>query len=179
MYDAAMLGDLIQKIEHNAFTDALCDCLNRSCFELRKEMIIQNAAKPCLLLVADIDDLKKVNDTFGHNAGDAYIQTCAEILKKAINTANTLFRIGGDEFVAFIPHCTEADTVTIVKKIETLCTQQRMEWPVSVSVGFSIIENDHADFTLHFTQADRAMYAHKQKHKQLARLQSESSTVSL
>ena len=168
MYDAAMLGDLIQKIEHNAFTDALCGCLNRSCFELRKEMIIQNAAKPCLLLVADIDDLKKVNDTFGHNAGDEYIQTCAEILKNAINTANTLFRIGGDEFVAFIPHCTEADTVTIVKKIETLCTQQRMEWPVSVSVGFSIIENDHADFTLHFTQADSNMYAHKQKHKQLA-----------
>ena len=168
MYDAAMLGDLIQKIEQNAFTDALCGCLNRSCFELRKEIIIRNAAKPCILLVADIDNLKKVNDTFGHNVGDSYIQTCAEILKQAINTSNTLFRIGGDEFVSFIPYCSETDTTAIVKKIEALCAAQKKPWNVSVSVGFSIIENSNAGFTQHFTQADRDMYAHKQKHKQLA-----------
>ena len=166
MYDAGMLGELIQQIEQNAFTDALCGCLNRSCFELRKETIVQNSAKPCLLLVADIDDLKKVNDMFGHNAGDDYIQTCATILKKAINTPNTLFRIGGDEFVAFIPHCTGTDTATIVKKIETLCTKQKKSWRVSISVGFSMIKNNHTDLMQHFTQADSAMYAHKQKHKQ-------------
>ena len=166
MYDAVMLGDLIQKIEQNAFTDALCGCLNRSCFELRKQTIIQHTVKPCLLLVADIDDLKKVNDTFGHNAGDEYIQTCAAILSKAINTSNTLFRIGGDEFVSFIPHCTETDAATIIKKIETLCTKQEKPWDVSVSVGFSIIENSDDDFTEHFTQADRDMYMHKQEHKQ-------------
>lgn len=166
MYDAGMLGELIQKIEQNAFTDALCGCLNRSCFELRKETIVQNSAKPCLLLVADIDDLKKVNDTLGHNAGDDYIQTCAAILKKAINTSNTLFRIGGDEFVAFIPHCTEADTATIIKKIEKLCTKQKKPWNVSISVGFSIIKNNHTDVMQHIAQADSAMYVHKQKHKQ-------------
>ena len=165
MYDAVMLGDLIQKIEQNAFTDALCGCLNRSCFELRKKTIIRHTVKPCLLLVADIDDLKKVNDTFGHNAGDEYIQTCAAILSKAINTSNTLFRIGGDEFVSFIPHCTETDAATIIKKIETLCTKQEKPWDVSVSVGFSIIENSDDDFTEHFTQADRDMYMHKQEHK--------------
>ena len=166
MYDAGMLGELIQQIEQNAFTDALCGCLNRSCFELRKETIVQNSAKPCLLLVADIDDLKKVNDMFGHNAGDDYIQTCATILKKAINTPNTLFRIGGDEFVTFIPQCTGTDTATIVKKIETLCTKQKKSWRVSISVGFSMIKNNHTDLMQHFTQADSAMYAHKQKHKQ-------------
>ena len=165
MYDAGMLGELIQKIEQNAFTDALCGCLNRSCFELRKETIAQNAAKPCLLLVADIDDLKKVNDSFGHNAGDDYIQTCAGILKKAINTPNTLFRIGGDEFVAFIPHCTETDAEIIVKKIKTLCIEQKKSWKVSVSVGFSMIKNTNTDLMQHFTQADGAMYMHKQKHK--------------
>ena len=176
MYDAGMLGELIQKIEQNAFTDALCGCLNRSCFELRKETIVQNSAKPCLLLVADIDNLKKVNDTFGHNAGDDYIQTCAAILKQAINTSNTLFRIGGDEFVAFIPHCTGTDTATIVKKIETLCTKQKKSWKVSISVGFSMIKNNNADLVQHFTQADRAMYAHKQKHKQLAKIQQAMSS---
>ena len=166
MYDAGMLGELIQQIEQNAFTDTLCGCLNRSCFELRKEAIIQNSAKPCLLLVADIDDLKKVNDTFGHNAGDDYIQTCASILKQAINTSNMLFRIGGDEFAAFIPHCTGTDTATIVKEIETLCAKQKKSWTVSISVGFSIIKNDNADLMQHFAQADSAMYAHKQTHKQ-------------
>ena len=166
MYDAGMLGELIQQIEQNAFTDILCGCLNRSCFELRKETIVQNSVKPCLLLVADIDNLKKVNDTFGHNTGDDYIQTCAAILKQAINTPNTLFRIGGDEFVAFIPHCTEKDTTTIVKKIETLCTKQKKSWKVSISVGFSIVKTDNADLMQHFAQADKAMYANKQKHKQ-------------
>ncbi|QSH91219.1 diguanylate cyclase [Treponema medium] len=177
MYDAGMLGELIQKIEQNAFTDALCGCLNRSCFELRKETIVQNSVKPCLLLVADIDDLKKVNDTFGHNAGDDYIQTCAAILKQAINTPNTLFRIGGDEFVAFIPHCTGTDTATIIKKIETLCTKQKKSWTVSISVGSSMIKNNHTDLMQHFTQADSAMYAHKQKRKQqLAEVQQAMSS---
>lgn len=177
MYDAGMLGELIQKIEQNAFTDALCGCLNRSCFELRKETMVQNSAKPCLLLVADIDNLKKVNDTFGHSAGDDYIQTCAGILKAAINTPNTLFRIGGDEFVAFISHCTESDTATIVKKIETLCTKQKKSWKVSISVGFSMIKNNHTDLMQHFSQADSAMYAHKKKHKQqLAKLQQAMSS---
>ena len=177
MYDAGMLGELIQKIEQNAFTDALCGCLNRSCFELRKETMVQNSAKPCLLLVADIDNLKKVNDTFGHSAGDDYIQTCAGILKAAINTPNTLFRIGGDEFVAFISHCTESDTATIVKKIETLCTKQKKSWRVSISVGFSMIKNNHTDLMQHFSQADSAMYAHKKKHKQqLAKLQQAMSS---
>jgi len=170
MYDAGMLGELIQKIEQNAFTDALCGCFNRSCFELRKETIVQNSAKPCLLLVVDIDDLKKVNDSFGHGAGDDYIQTCAAILKQAINTPNTLFRIGGDEFVVFIPHCTGTDAETIVKKIETLCTEQKKSWDVSISVGFSIIKTNHTDLMQHFTQADSAMYAHKQQHKQLAEI---------
>ena len=114
--------------------------------------------------------LKKVNDSFGHTAGDDYIQICAGILKKAINTPNTLFRIGGDEFVAFIPHCTEADAETIVKKIETLCTKQKKSWKVSISVGFSMIENTNTDLMQHFTQADGAMYMHKQKHKQLAEI---------
>jgi len=169
MYDAGMLGELTQKIEQNAFTDVLCGCLNRSCFELRKETIVQNAVKPCLLLVADIDDLKKVNDMFGHNAGDNYIQICAAILKQAINTPNALFRIGGDEFVAFISHCTESDADTIVKKIETLCMKQEKPWDVSISVGFSIIQNDNADLMQHFTQADCNMYLHKQQHKLLVR----------
>ena len=166
MYDAGMLGELIQKIEQNAFTDALCGCLNRNCFELRKGTIVQNAVKPCLLLAADIDDLKEVNDTFGHSAGDDYIQTCAAILQQAINTPNTLFRIGGDEFVAFIPHCTETDAATIVKKIETLCTNQKKSWKVSISVGCSIINGNHNDLIQHFIQSDDAMYANKQKHKQ-------------
>ena len=166
MYDADMLGELIQQIERNAFTDALCGCLNRSCFELRKETIVQNAEKPCLLLVADIDGLKRVNDVFGHNAGDDYIQTCASILKQAINTSNMLFRIGGDEFAAFIPQCTGTDTATIIKKIETLCAKQKKSWPVSISVGFSIIEKDNANLMQLFAQADSAMYAHKQIHKQ-------------
>ncbi len=175
MYDAGMLGELIQKIEQNAFIDGLCGCLNRSCFELRKKTIVQHAGKPCLLLVADIDNLKKVNDIFGHKAGDDYIQTCVEILKKAIKTSNMLFRIGGDEFVAFIPQCTESDTETIVKKIETLCAMQQKRWPVSVSVGFSMISSNDSDLTQHFTEADHAMYAQKKQHKQRVGMQQTAS----
>ena len=176
MYDAGMLGDLIQKIEQNAFTDGLCACLNRSCFELRKKTIVQHAAKPCLLLVADIDNLKKVNDTLGHKAGDDYIQTSVTILKKAIKTSNMLFRIGGDEFVAFIPQCTAFDAATIVRKIEKLCAKQTKPWPVSVSVGFSIITRNDTDLAHHFTQADNAMYAQKQQHKRLACIQAPGET---
>ncbi|MGP1528786.1 MAG: histidine kinase N-terminal 7TM domain-containing diguanylate cyclase [Treponema sp.] len=166
MYDAALLGDLVQKIEQNAFIDALCGCLNRSCFELRKDSIIKHIDKPCLLLVADIDNLKKVNDQCGHKAGDEYIQTCVAILKETIKTPNTLFRIGGDEFCTFISHGTEADAERIVNKIANLCKAQHEQWPVSISIGFSVIEDDNADFEQCFAQADSNMYLQKQSHKE-------------
>ena len=166
MYDAAMLGDLVQKIERNAFIDALCGCLNRSCFESRKDSIIKHIDKPCLLLVADIDNLKKVNDQCGHKAGDAYIQTCVAILKETIKTPNTLFRIGGDEFCAFISHGTESDAERIVNKVVALCKAQHEKWPVSISIGFSLIEDDNADFEQCFEQADSNMYLQKQSTKE-------------
>lgn len=168
MYDAAMLGDLIQVIEKNAFTDMLCTCLNRTCFEMRKENIIKTIQKPCLLLVADIDNLKKVNDRFGHPAGDEYIQICAAILKKAAPPPHGLFRIGGDEFVTFIPYFTGTDTESLIKKIESLCAKQKKPWVVSISVGFSIIERDDADLAVHFAESDNRMYLYKQTHKVLS-----------
>ena len=53
---------------------------------------------------------------FGHNAGDEYIKICAAILKKTLKMPNTLFRIGGDEFFAFIPHFTGTNIESIIKK---------------------------------------------------------------
>ena len=167
MYNASMLGNLIQTIEENAFTDVPCACLNRACFELRKEGILNNTPKPCLLLVADIDNLKKVNDMFGHNAGDEYIKIYAAILKKTLKMPNTLFRIGGDEFFAFIPHFTGTNIESIIKKTEALCAKQKKPWNFYISIGFSIVKTADTDFTKHFAQADSDMYRHKQKHKNL------------
>ena len=77
-----------------------------------------------------------------------------------------LFRIGGDEFCAFISHCTESDAERIVNKIAALCKAQHERWPVSISIGFSVIEDDNADFEYYFAQADSNMYLQKQSHKE-------------
>ena len=179
MYDASMLGNLIQKIEENAFTDILCSCLNRTCFEMRKESIIRTIQKPCLLLVADIDNLKKVNDKFGHVAGDEYIQTCAAILKRAVKAPSGLFRIGGDEFVTFIPYFAGTDTEVLIKKIEALCAKQEKPWKVSIAVGFSIIETDNADIAAHFAEADGHMYLYKQTHKELSPFKADTRSAQI
>jgi diguanylate cyclase (GGDEF)-like protein len=151
-----------------AYTDLLTGCENRMAFEQR----MRECAELCdkgeivILMIFDVNNLKTVNDTLGHALGDRYLINTAHTLVEHLGKARTLYRIGGDEFAAFlVDH--EAD------EIQTLSNALRQEArsmikgrPFSCAFGFATFTPGF-DGTIRdvFGRADRAMYDEKKRQK--------------
>lgn len=161
LYDLSLINSFVKKLENRAYIDELCQCMNRNCFEQQRHTILVHAPRPLALFIADIDNLKDVNDRFGHAAGDEYIRSCVDIMKKVMRSADLLFRIGGDEFAFFISGLDEAGLLRVQKALVVEFAALDKEYPCSLSVGYSVIGEGDYDFEKHFSIADTAMYQQK------------------
>lgn len=108
MMERAKESEIYRKL---AFTDELTGLYNRTAFnqdvENHTEMVMAargNKIKPTVIYMFDLNDLKKCNDTYGHDYGDQYIMMASEILKKLFALDGKCYRIGGDEFCALVPY---------------------------------------------------------------------------
>lgn len=165
LYDLSSLDSFVKGLETRAYTDALCQCLNRTCFEERRARILEAASRPLCVFLADIDNLKTVNDRWGHAAGDDYIRCCAETMKKFVRSSDNLYRIGGDEFVFFIPNLDSEGAARVQARIEAEIAEIDTAFPYGLSIGYSVLEGSDADFERHFKIADEAMYRRKKDKK--------------
>jgi len=162
-----ILDTLIENLESHAYLDSLCQCSNRCLYEEQKDSFLKTVQLPCAIAVADLDNLKKVNDFFGHRDGDDYIKTGCSILKKLISKNDLLFRYGGDEFLLILQNTSQQKLETLVKKIDLACKQQNKEYEMNISFGYSIIEDRNSNFEKHFEIADFNMYQQKIRRKSL------------
>ena len=167
LYDLRTMDELVKDLERRAYADTLCRCLNRTCFEMRKREILESTSRPLALFVADVDNLKAVNDQYGHKVGDEYLSTCAELLKKVTRTSDALFRIGGDEFVFFLPCPDEASLQRVQKSLAAELSALKREYPCDISIGYSVLGEGDLDFDRHFKIADAAMYRQKKSKKRV------------
>lgn len=163
LYDLSTIDSFVKDLEKRAYTDTLCQCQNRSRFEQRRGKIIENAARPLALFVADVDDLKAVNDLYGHAVGDEYIRACADVLKKVTRSSDVLFRIGGDEFVFFLSGLDEEGLHRVQEAIAMEMSALNKGYRCGISVGYSILEEGDRDFERHFSVADERMYRNKKE----------------
>lgn len=103
--------------------------------------MVARSGDPALLLMLDIDHFKKVNDTYGHPAGDAVLQSVATALGKCVRPMDTLARYGGEEFAAILPNCHAYFGETIAERIRQSIEQMSIavapgvELKVTISVG--------------------------------------------
>ncbi|MBN2443673.1 MAG: GGDEF domain-containing protein, partial [Spirochaetales bacterium] len=124
------------------------------------------------IFIGDVDGLKIINDTYGHNEGDYAIKTMAHILRKSFKPSDVVCRFGGDEFVAIINNIhNENDLISITnriyKNIEEFNKTSDKPYNVSISLGHSFFEKEKfSSFSDMIKQADNALYSIKKKKKQ-------------
>lgn len=115
------------------------------------------------IIVCDINDLKSINDTFGHMVGDEIIRAIAQALKK-VNDENTkCYRIGGDEFAVLQKHSNEKTIKQVENEIEDTILKYNDD-RVALAIGFAVC-NPEESFDETFQRADKHMYEYKSKMK--------------
>ncbi len=131
------LQSVINGLCELSLKDPLTGLANRRHFRAvldRSIDVVARSGEPALLLMLDIDHFKKVNDTYGHQAGDQVLQAVANALAKCVRPVDTVARYGGEEFAVILPNCLTAFGDTVAERIRK--TIQDM--PIQISPGVSI-----------------------------------------
>ncbi len=157
------------EIRRQATYDALTDLPNRVLAMDRLGQALRAAGRHgggVGLMFIDLDDFKKVNDTLGHDTGDALLRQAAERLQMIVRDSDTIARLGGDEFLIILPNCSDpADAEVVATKV-----LGQFSWPfevagreayVSASIGVTLAPFDGTDPTVLLRNADAAMYRAK------------------
>ena len=156
-----------KKRRYISFHDQLTDLYNRRYFENEMERLDVSRKIPISIIIADIDGLKKVNDTYGHQKGDDYIKRAADIIADVTRKEDILARIGGDEFAALLPETSKMATKKIIDRIKEKLTSNnhKNEIPLSISIGYSVKEDRNEELEEILKQADAMMYNKKRNKK--------------
>ncbi len=170
MNDITAARDYQRQLEHQANYDTLTDLPNRALLHDRMAQAIaqaQRARERLAVLWIDLDRFKYVNDTFGHAVGDILLRDVAARLKATLRGADTVARVGGDEFVAMVPGLdSPLDAGVIGHELLAAMAQPffcgALELQVGASIGVSIYPEDGDCADLLLRHADAAMYSVKE-----------------
>lgn len=157
----------IAMYQHMAYTDVMTGFENRTAFEI--ELKTKNFTGELAYLVFDSNNLKKINDTYGHQEGDKVIIGTAECLEEVFGSTGRCFRIGGDEFVVIVRDFPEKE---ITKKLEALKKviaekNEKRRIPIELACGYAFEEGTAAVPEKLFKEADARMYENKRRTKAL------------
>jgi len=157
-------------LEELALTDSLTGLPNRRAIEEWATRQLSAAARygfSFLVVLADLDHFKTVNDTHGHDAGDTVLKKFAEILKTNSRRSDICGRIGGEEFLFVLTHTTQENARVVIERIRAQLEAARFDFDassltVTASFGVAGFEGTQApDFNRLVSQADAALYAAK------------------
>ena len=162
--DVTELMKLKKKFESLTFLDNLTGIYNRNYF--LKYDFDKKECLPCAYIMSDCNDLKGVNDSFGHAMGDIYIQETAKMLEQYVPKNGLCIRWGGDEILMILPKCHEDHCREIIGKINEAQKIKRKKLPyMEIAVGYHIRETIKQSEKEAIQLADQNMYADKKKRK--------------
>ncbi len=157
------------RLQMLARTDALTGLNNRRAgLEMLDNAYSQckQRGEPLTVCFADIDGLKKINDTYGHGVGDNMIRTVAGILRKQLDGVGHVCRLGGDEFVLIMPGCKKDEAMLLTLQIEKAVNRSFLNNSDGISISFGFKEAEYSEGETSSTLlsiADFNMYKEKQK----------------
>lgn len=171
--DITLIKAAKEQLEHLAHHDALTGLPNRVLFQERLRQALAQARRRksrLAVLFMDLDGFKGVNDTFGHESGDALLVAASQRLKGCLRESDTLARMGGDEFTALLE---DLNQDAGAERVAQACIQALAppfplpggEARVGVSIGMAIYPRDGGDLDTLLSAADSAMYEAKRSGK--------------
>ena len=152
-----------EELQFLSMHDALTGVYNRTYFEAELERLQNGRQYPVGIIMLDTDDLKIINDTYGHASGDRLLQTVAIAIKEVLRSEEVFARIGGDEFAILLPHADEVASRLVVARIkeqlEKYAYKDESECiKVSIGLGVAGVKDNLNEA---FKQADANMYSDK------------------
>lgn len=167
--EAESLKDQIEKERQQTLRDVLTEIPNRLAYDERLNYELasyRRSKKPFVLVVWDIDLFKKVNDSYGHAAGDQVLKLVASILSRNLRETDFIARYGGEEFVLLLPDTDLKGAQLITDKLRNLIEGSEFHFrdkdvAVTISAGFSEARENEKGEDI-FIRADKALYKAKE-----------------
>lgn len=151
-----------EKIKYLSFHDKLTGLYNRAYFEEELVKLDSNRNLPLSIVMGDVNNLKMINDTFGHQHGDHLLSRIAEVLKSCFRRSDVISRWGGDEFSAILPYTTRETGIGIINRIKKECQRRStLTLPLSISFGIATKENSSENINAIVSEAESRMYRYK------------------
>lgn len=151
-----------EEVLYLSYCDQLTGLYNRRYFENKLKEIDIEANLPITLIMADVNGLKLVNDSFGHNLGDELLKKAADVIKRGCRTSDIISRLGGDEFVAILINTNSLQAEQIIKRINKIALKEKVgAIDISISFGYETKTNPKENIHDIFKNAEDYMYRHK------------------
>lgn len=176
----ALIFGLLAVLLPLAHTDGLTGVANRRHFYLLAEQAQRRSARsqtPMAFLILDIDHFKRINDQWGHAAGDAVLKGFVERVASALRDVDLLARLGGEEFAVLLENASEAQALQVAERIREAVGVSALNIdgqaiPVTVSIGAAVWRGASQTLDELMHQADLALYAAKQSGRNRVCLES-------
>lgn len=170
-YDVTLRKELEAELQRRAFHDPLTSLPNRSLFVDRLDIAIRQARRTGDLVVVfflDLDGFKEINDAYGHEIGDRFLQTVARKLSVSLRDGDTVARFGGDEFTVMLPAVQTTDDALrvaerLLEDLQQPVTVEGLSLKGSASLGISVCPHDGQESATLLRNADQAMYRVKSR----------------
>lgn len=151
-----------REISYLIYHDGLTDLYNRRFYEeeLKKINTVENL--PISIIMADINGLKLINDTFGHKKGDILLKMASQAIESGCRTGDVVARWGGDEFIILLPKTDEEEVQKIVEKIKERCSKETVSSiELSIAFGCDTKKTLEVDIAKVLKNAEDYMYRNK------------------
>ena len=145
-----------------SYHDQLTGLYNRRFYEEELKRLDTKRNFPLTIVMGDVNELKLINDSFGHGMGDELLRKTAEVMKNGCRADDIIARLGGDEFVIILPKTDTFETEQIIKRINDMSSKGKVgNIDISISFGYATKSNEEENIQDIFKYAEDLMYQHK------------------
>jgi len=161
----SFFGIIIKELHQKANRDSLTGVYNRRCFFSRMPAVFKMML-PVSLMMIDIDNFKRINDTYGHSAGDKVLIQFADILRNNVRKVDIVVRLGGEEFAVVLPQTCRENALKMAERIKQSVEEETFTFDyanekITVSIG-TVTANFPINIDRLLNYADKALYKAKE-----------------